>query len=67
MEKLKKLRINKNYTTKNMADILHISKPFYWQLENNVRKLSYEMAVNIAKIFNLKPDDIFYEEFKSKE
>lgn len=67
MEKLKQLRINNNYTTQNMANILHISKPFYWQIENNVRKLSYKMAINIASVFDLKPDDIFYEEFKSKE
>ena len=66
MGKLKQLRISKNYSTKDMANRLSISKPFYWQLENGVRKLSYEMSIKIANVFDLKPDDIFYEEYKSK-
>ena len=49
-----------------MADILKISKTYYWQLENNKRRMSYEMAVKIADIFKLKPDDLFYYEFKPK-
>ena len=36
----------------------------YCQIENGQRRLSYQMAVKIAKIFNLKPDDIFYNTFK---
>lgn len=50
-----------------MSKLLGISKPYYWQIENRKRGLSYQMAVNIAKIFNLKPDDIFYEEFTNKK
>jgi putative transcriptional regulator len=50
-----------------MANLLDISKPFYWQLENNKRNLSYRMAIKIANVFDLKPDDIFYEEYKNKE
>ena len=46
-----------------MASMLNISKTFYWQLENNKRRLIYKQAVAIANIFKLKPDDIFYEEF----
>lgn len=61
--KLKQLRLNKGYTTKDMAEKLGISKAFYCQLENNKRNLSYVMAIKIAKIFNKKPDNIFYEDF----
>lgn len=43
-----------------MASFLGISKPFYCQLENGLRRLSYDMSVRISKLFNLKPDDIFY-------
>ena len=62
--KLKQLRKMNKYTTKEMAEKLNISKPFYSQLENKKRRLSYEMAIKIADIFELKPDDIFYENMK---
>ena len=60
MNKLKELRKLHNYTIKDMAKMLNISTAYYWQIENNKRNLYYKMAIDIAKIFNLKPDDIFY-------
>lgn len=66
MKKLKKLREDHNFTHAQMAGFLNISKSFYWQIENDKRKLSYDLAIKIAKIFNLQPDDLFYEECKSK-
>ena len=59
-KRLKELRNKNKLTTQNMADKLGISKPFYSQIENGVRRLSYDMAVRISGIFNVKPDDIFY-------
>jgi len=64
MNKLKELRIANNLHIEDMANKLNISKSFYWQLENDARRLSYEMSIKISKIFKLKPDDIFYEYFK---
>lgn len=64
--KLKNLRHNKGYTTKDMAEKVGISKAFYCQLENNKRTLSYTMAIKIASVFNKKPDSIFYEDFKQR-
>lgn len=66
MEKLKKLRKEKNYALNDMAKLLNISKTFYWQLESEKRRLSYDMAIKIADIFSLKPDDLFYDVFKVK-
>lgn len=63
MNKLKKLRINSKLSYQDMANILNISKAYYWQLENNKRRLFYRQAIEIAKIFHLKPDDIFYHDF----
>lgn len=60
--KLKTLREEKKYTYQEMADKLHICKAFYWQIEHNNRRLTYELAKKIAAIFHLKPDDIFYDE-----
>lgn len=60
LETLKKMRISKNISCKDISGVLNISKTYYWQIENGSRRLSYELAKKIAKIFNLKPDDIFY-------
>lgn len=59
-QKLKDLRKKKGFTTQDMADKLGISKPFYSQIENQVRKLSYDMAIKIAAIFDKKPDAVFF-------
>ena len=67
MNELKNVRVKNGISMQQMADILKISKTFYWQLENRKRRLSYDMAVRIADIFSLKPDDLFYDEFKNKE
>ena len=42
---------------------LGISIPFYSQIENRQRRLTYDMAVRIASIFKQKPDKIFYEDY----
>ena len=66
MDSLKEKREVLGFSCGQMAKMLNISKTFYWQIENCERRLSYEMALKIADIFRLKPDDIFYEHFKSK-
>ncbi len=57
---LKGLREQKKLSYKDMAKKLGISKAYYWQIEHGNRRLYYDMAVRIAAIFKLKPDDIFY-------
>ncbi len=64
--KLKEARIKKGYTAKYMAEQLNISKPFYSQLENDRRTLSYIMAIKIADILKTKPDKLFYNDFKER-
>lgn len=66
-EKLEALRVANNYSFMDMAQMLNISKSYYWQIENGNRNLYYDLAKRIAAIFNLKPDDIFYEDFVNKE
>lgn len=63
MEKLKNLRINQGYTIAQMAELVGLSPTYYWQIENKKRRLYYEIAARIAKVFNLKPDDIFFDDF----
>lgn len=59
--KLTKLRKEQKYTYEDMAKMLEISKCFYWQIEHKKRRLYYDMAKQIASIFGVKPDDIFFE------
>jgi len=67
MEVLKKYRLKNKLSYQTMGNLLGISKTFYWQIENNKRRLSYERALEIAKIFNVTPDELFYEDVKKKE
>lgn len=67
MDSLKSIRQSRGYSCQAMANRLNISKSFYWQIEHNQRRLSYDLALKIAEIFELKPDDIFYDEFKNKD
>ncbi len=60
--KLKKIRIKNNMTLVDVANRVGISKPFYCQIENGKRRLLYETAVKIAKVFNVKPDYLFYDD-----
>ena len=62
--KLQNLRKENNFTYELMAKNLGICKAYYWQIENGNRRLYYDMAVKIAKIFHKKPDDIFYDNYK---
>lgn len=64
--KLREKRLKNNYSSKYMAKRLNISEPFYSQLENDKRKLTYDMAIKIASIFKIKPDKLFYDEHVKK-
>ena len=50
-----------------MALKLGICKAYYWQLEHGNRGLYYEMPLRIANIFQLKPDDLFYDYYKKRQ
>ena len=67
MSKLQQYRMKYNYSCQDMADKLNISKSFYWQIENRKRRLSYEAALKIADIFNVKPDVLFFDEYNKKQ
>lgn len=66
LTRLKEIRKKYGYSYSQMANFLKISKPYYWQIENRYRNLSYKMAFNIAQIFKLKPDELFYEDIKKE-
>lgn len=59
-QKLQKVRKENNLSIYDMADKLNISAVQYYYIENQKRILYYDMAIKISRIFNMKPDDIFY-------
>lgn len=63
MKTLKELRIKNNLSIVEMAKLVGISPTYYWQIENKTRRLYYELAIKIAKVFKKKPDDIFFDEY----
>ena len=64
LTKLESLRKAYNLTYKEMAAKLNMSKAYYWQIENGNRNLYYKVAIKIADVFKLKPDDLFYDDLK---
>ena len=64
MKRLKELRKVNGLTVIEISKIIGISPTYYWQIENKKRRMYYELAVKIAKVFNKKPDEVFYEEYK---
>ena len=64
--KLKEIRYKKKMTAKEVAEAVGISKAFYCQIENFKRRLSYETAIKIADVFNVKPDYLFYDDTVKK-
>lgn len=70
MNILKEYREKNQYNYKQMADLLNISKTYYWQIENHKRRLSYYMAFKISILLNTRPDTLFfayYEKLFEKE
>ncbi len=61
---LEQCRIEKGLSYQDMADRVKISKVYYWQIENNKRRILYEQAFKIAKALDKKPDDLFYHLFQ---
>lgn len=59
LNKLKEIRIHSNLTYQQVADLVGISKEYYWMIENGKRRLTYELAVKIANVFCTNPDNIF--------
>ncbi|MGO4498848.1 helix-turn-helix transcriptional regulator [Paenibacillus sp. 2RAB27] len=58
---LKQLREENDLTLQDMATKIAVSKPYYWQIENGKRRLSYELAVKISTVLGKTPDEIFLE------
>jgi putative transcriptional regulator len=65
-DNLIKVRLKHNKTLQQVADEIGVSKPYYWQIENGKRGLSYDLAVKISAVFESNPDDIFLKDELTK-
>ena len=61
IEQLKKVREQSKLTAAEVAEKVGITKGYYSMIENGKRGLSYTIAVKIADVFDMKPDEIFFE------
>ncbi len=59
---LKQHRLNKGYSCETMSRKLGISKTYYWQIEQGKRRITYELAMKMAELFNTTPDTLLYED-----
>lgn len=62
MKVLKEHRLHKNYSCQTMARKLGISKTYYWQIEQGRRRITYDLAIQLAEIFQTTPDTLLYED-----
>lgn len=60
-EILKKARKNCGFSQEQVASAAGISKGYYSLIEGGKRRVSYELAFEIAKALGTTPDSIFLE------
>lgn len=60
-EHLANLKKEHGLTNRKLGSALGISHVMYYNIESGIANVDYEMAVKIANLYNLKPDDIFLE------
>lgn len=58
-ENIKKARKYKGYTQKQVADIFHMTQQQYSRFENGVFELNYQQIVDICKLLDTSPNEIF--------
>ncbi len=60
-KRLKSLRIDKNLTQLELAEILDMSPNFIGMIERGERNTTVENVFKIARALNLKPSNLFEE------
>lgn len=59
MNELKALRLNKNYTAKEVSQALDITENYLFMLESGSRTPSLKLARKIADFYGITTDDVF--------
>lgn len=58
-ENIKEARKFKGLTQAQVAKIFHMTQQQYSRFENGVFELNYEQIIEICKLFDITPNDIF--------
>lgn len=58
-ENLKEARKMSGYTQKQVAQIFHMTQQQYSRFENGIFELNYQQIVDLCKLFNITPNDLF--------
>ena len=64
LSNLIRIRKEKGYTQKELANIIGVSKQYIWDIENGRREISYKLAFMISEVLETKPDVLFFEDYK---
>ncbi len=62
--KIREYRKKAGWTIKEVGEKLGISRAMYGHIENGEKRLSYGVAVKLADLYGVTPDELFYEEYK---
>jgi len=57
--RIKEARKIKGLTQKEVASIFHMTQQQYSRFENGVYELNYQQIIDICKLLNLSPNEIF--------
>ena len=58
---IKNLRISNGISQESFAEKLGCSREYISRLENHHEQISLQMMLNVSKVFNIKPQDLFEE------
>ncbi|MCH5172333.1 MAG: helix-turn-helix transcriptional regulator [Erysipelotrichales bacterium] len=62
LAKFRELRKKKGVNLDAVAKELNVSKAYVSMVETGKRSLDYQMAINMAKIFDSTPDELFLDD-----
>lgn len=60
--RLKEIRMQRNYTQKEIAEVLNITREAYCMYETGARKPHYEVLLFLADFYNISMDYLFERE-----
>ena len=63
LKKLRKVRKNARVNQARLAEFLGVTPQFFSLLERGENTLSYHYALEIAKFFDMTPDELFKDDF----
>ena len=56
---LKEARKTKGLTQKEVAQIFHMTQQQYSRFENGIFELNYQQIIDICKLFDITPNELF--------